>query len=95
MLGVSLWHTVSEINFLFSFPFFRGTLEQLQSDKRMLAPLPIFPSKHPQPICDDVLYDSLRGEITRGSELVVANTLANWKKLEPNDINFSEGLARK
>ena len=25
-----------------------------------------------------------------GSEFVVANTLAKWKKLEPNEINFSQ-----
>ena len=30
-----------------------------------------------------------------GLEFVVANTLAKWKKLEPNEINFSQGLARK
>ena len=28
-----------------------------------------------------------------GSEFVVANTLANrWKKLEPNEIDFSQGF---
>ena len=30
-----------------------------------------------------------------GSEFVVANTLAKWKKLEPNDINFSQGFSQK
>ena len=30
-----------------------------------------------------------------GSEFVVANTLAKWKKLEPSDINFSQGLSQK
>ena len=30
-----------------------------------------------------------------GSELVVANTLAKWKKLEPNDIKFSQGFSQK
>ena len=30
-----------------------------------------------------------------GSELVVANTLAKWKRLEPNDINFSQGFSQK
>ena len=30
-----------------------------------------------------------------GSEFVVANTLAKWKKLEPNEINFNQGLAKK
>ena len=29
------------------------------------------------------------------SEFVVANTLAKWKKLEPNDINFSQGFSQK
>ena len=27
-----------------------------------------------------------------GSEFVVANTLAKWKKLEPDEINFSQGF---
>ena len=26
-----------------------------------------------------------------GSEFVLANTLAKWKKLEPNEVNFSQG----
>ena len=30
-----------------------------------------------------------------GSEFVVANTLAKWKKLEPNEVNFSQGLSQK
>ena len=33
-----------------------------------------------------------------GSEFVAANTVAKWKMLEPiqpNEINFSQGLARK
>ena len=30
-----------------------------------------------------------------GSELVVANTLAKWKKLEPDEINFSQGFSQK
>ena len=30
-----------------------------------------------------------------GSEFVVANTLAKWKKLEPNEINFSQGFSEK
>ena len=30
-----------------------------------------------------------------GSEFVVANTLAKWEKLEPNDINFSQGFSKK
>ena len=38
------------------------------------------------------------GVITRafpGSELDVANTLAKWKKLEPNEINFSQCFNQK
>ena len=30
-----------------------------------------------------------------GSEFVVANTLAKWKKLEPNEVNFSQGFSQK
>ena len=30
-----------------------------------------------------------------GSKFVVANTLAKWKKLEPNEIDFSQGLSQK
>ena len=30
-----------------------------------------------------------------GSEFVVANTLAKWKKLEPDEINFSQGFCQK
>ena len=30
-----------------------------------------------------------------GSDFVVANTLANWKKLEPNEIDLSEGFSWK
>ena len=30
-----------------------------------------------------------------GSEFVVANTLAKWKKLESNEINFSQSLSQK
>ena len=30
-----------------------------------------------------------------GSEFVVANTLAKWKKLEPNEINFSLGFSHQ
>ena len=29
------------------------------------------------------------------SEFVVDNTLAKWKKLEPNEINFSQGFSQK
>ena len=30
-----------------------------------------------------------------GSKFVVANTLAKWKKLEPNEVDFSQGLSQK
>ena len=30
-----------------------------------------------------------------GSEVVIANTLAKWKKLEPNEINLSQGFSQK
>ena len=30
-----------------------------------------------------------------GSEFVVANTLDKWKKLEPNEIDFSQGFSQK
>ena len=30
-----------------------------------------------------------------GSEFVVANTLAKWKTLEPNEINFGQGFSQK
>ena len=30
-----------------------------------------------------------------GSEFVVANILAKWKKLEPNEIDFSQGCSQK
>ena len=29
------------------------------------------------------------------SEFVVANTLAKWKKMEPNEINFNQGFSQK
>ena len=29
------------------------------------------------------------------SEFVIANTLAKWKKLEPNEINLSLGFSQK
>ena len=29
------------------------------------------------------------------SEFVVAKTLAKWEKLEPNEINFSQGFSQK
>ena len=35
------------------------------------------------------------GRAYPGSEFVVANTLAKWKKLEPNERNFSQGFSQK
>ena len=37
-------------------------------------------------------------ELTRaypGSEFVVANTLAKWKRLEPNEIDFRKDISQK
>ena len=30
-----------------------------------------------------------------GLEFVVANTLAKWRKLEPNEINLSQGFSQE
>ena len=30
-----------------------------------------------------------------GSEFVVANTLAKWNKLQPNEIDFSQGFSQE
>ena len=30
-----------------------------------------------------------------GSDFVVADTLARWEKLEPNEIDFSQGFSQK
>ena len=35
------------------------------------------------------------GRAYPGSEFVVANTLAKWEKLEPNEINFNQGFSQK
>ena len=35
------------------------------------------------------------GRAYPGSELVVANTLAKWKKLESNETNFSQSFSQK
>ena len=47
----------------------------------------------------DKLFDGiLEILLTRaypGSEFVVANTLAKWKKLEPNEIDLSQGFSQK
>ena len=40
-------------------------------------------------------YVARPGRAYPGSEFVVANTLAKWKKLEPFEINFSQGFSQK
>ena len=43
-----------------------------------------------------ILYTMyISGLILAQNLLIVANTLAKWKKLEPNDINFSQGFSQK
>ena len=45
-----------------------------------------------------ILSEEVRNTSVRaypGSEFVVANTLAKWKNLEPNEINFSQGFSQK
>ena len=37
----------------------------------------------------------LHGQGLPWLRIVVANTLAKWKKLEPNEINFSQGFSQK
>ena len=34
-------------------------------------------------------------KISLSSEFVVANTLAKWKKLEPNEYDFSQGFSQE
>ena len=35
------------------------------------------------------------GRANPSSEFVVANTLAKWKKLKPNEIHFSQGFSQR
>ena len=35
------------------------------------------------------------GRANPGSEFVVANLLAKWKKFEPNEFDFSQGFSKK
>ena len=35
----------------------------------------------------------MEGMAYPGSEFVEVNTLAEWKKLEPNEINFTQGFS--
>ena len=37
----------------------------------------------------------IHGRAYPGSEFVVANTLAKWKKLESNEIDLSQGFSQK
>ena len=39
--------------------------------------------------------DILVSKAYPGSECVVPNSLAKWKKLEPNEIDFSQGFSQK
>ena len=41
------------------------------------------------------LVSPISGRAYPGSEFVVANTLAKWKKLEPNEVNCSQGFSQK
>ena len=43
----------------------------------------------------DVLTCTVLTRTYPSSEFVVANTLAKWKKLEPNEIDFSQGFSQK
>ena len=38
---------------------------------------------------------SLRARAYLSSKFVVANTLAKWKKLEPNEMDFSQDFSQK
>ena len=40
------------------------------------------------------LYQT-RSRASPGLEFIVANTLAKWKKLEPNEVDFSQGFSQK
>ena len=42
-----------------------------------------------------MLIDNSTVRAYPGSEFVAANTLAKWKKLEPNEINFGQGFSQK
>ena len=39
-----------------------------------------------------VSFQYFAGRAYPGSEFVVASNLSKWKKLEPNEINFSQGF---
>ena len=40
-------------------------------------------------------FSALKTRAYPGSDFVVASTLAKWKKLEPNEINFNQGFSQK
>ena len=44
--------------------------------------------------CIDTLFGGREDRAYPDSEFVVASTLAKWKKLEPNAINFSQGFSQ-
>ena len=49
-------------------------------------------------LCGNIVQAGLYYKMSRAypdSESVVANTLAKWKKMEPNAINFSQGFSQK
>ena len=51
-------------------------------------------TKHKEKVVRIVaLFRSIRAN--PGLEFVVANTLAKWKKLEPNEMDFSQGFSQK
>ena len=56
-----------------------------------------FYSESPESSLSTFAFDttSSRCRAYPGSEFVVANTLAKWKDLEPNEINFSQGFSQK
>ena len=41
------------------------------------------------------IYQIISPRANPGSEFVVANTLAKWKELEPNEIDFSQGFSQE
>ena len=50
-----------------------------------------------QLIKEQLLHDKIKHPEHNypGSEFAVASNLSKWKKLEPNEINFSQGFSQK
>ena len=74
------------------------SLEEKTAGVCMQAP-PLFNSSHTYVIRHFFVNSHLEAELYPGSEFVVApgvvaNTLAKWKKLEPNEIDFSQGFSQ-